>query len=74
MGEQITLTPFQEALRSSKMLEFASIRSSKIGIMAFHAGSIEPGTEQIARYVAKKLHSSYYIVSNRVARITSAFT
>jgi phage replication-related protein YjqB (UPF0714/DUF867 family) len=57
-------TPFQIALADPGMQEYSELHSN-IGVMAFHGGAIEKGTEQIARCIADKTNSSFYIASGR---------
>lgn len=63
-SESTPKTPFQIALADPGMQEYSELHSN-IGIMAFHGGAIEKGTEQIARCIANKTNSSFYIASGR---------
>ena len=53
-----------ELLKHRFIKEYIWIKDD-IAILAFHGGGIEPGTEQICRYIAKKSNSSLYVFSSR---------
>jgi len=53
------LTPF--------WAEYTILRGP-VGLMAFHGGSIEKGTEEMANYICSKTDCSLYVFSGRLSR------
>lgn len=47
--------------------EFVHLAGS-VGILALHGGGIEPGTEEIARFVARESGASLYVYAGRLPR------
>ena len=60
------LTPVHSALAAGAS-EFVHL-AGPVGILALHGGGIEPGTETIARFVARQTGASLYIFAGRLPR------
>lgn len=45
-----------------------TILRGQVGLMAFHGGSIEKGTEEMANYICSKTDCSLYVFSGRLSR------
>jgi phage replication-related protein YjqB (UPF0714/DUF867 family) len=61
-----TYTPVSSGLAAGAS-EFVHL-AGPVGILALHGGGIEPGTETIARFVARETGASLYIYSGRLSR------
>lgn len=59
----MTIT-LQSLLKREDVKEYSRIKSP-IAILALHGGGIEPGTEQIARFISENTTSSLYVFSAR---------
>jgi phage replication-related protein YjqB (UPF0714/DUF867 family) len=61
---------FQELIDMAENKEFQEyIRlEGQLGLLAIHGGGIEPGTEEIARFVAKHSGASLYVYAGRRSR------
>ena len=54
--------PFAELLATPGVQELCILRSSRIGFMAYHGGSLEEQTDVIASLAAERSGASYYAV------------
>ena len=55
---------FTDAEPGDRIREYACVRGP-VAVFALHGGGIEPGTEQVARYLAENTDATVYIFSGR---------